>query len=101
VGVGIANMGVLLIEKAFSIDFPDKSFMDIKADTHTMRVLYRIGVSESVNEESAMRAARKMNPLFPGELDPALWVIGRKLCRPSDPNCPECPMDGVCLKCML
>lgn len=98
VGEGIANMGVLLIEKAFPVKFENKSFMDIKSDTHTMLVLYRLGISDSMDAESAMQAARRMNPSFPGELDNSLWVIGRSWCRASDPNCPECPMNTVCLK---
>jgi endonuclease III len=98
VGDGIANMGVLLIEKAFPVKFDDKSFMDIKSDTHTMRVLYRLGVSVGQDVVSAMEAARRMNPAFPGELDAALWAIGRNWCRPSDPNCPDCPLNDLCLK---
>jgi hypothetical protein len=74
-------VGVLLIEKAFSLKFPDKSFMDIKPDVHTMRVLYRLGVSENQNETSAIWSARKMNPSFPGELDNPLWAIGRNWCK--------------------
>jgi endonuclease III len=98
VGEGIANMGILLIEKAFSIEFSDKSFMDIKADTHTMRVLYRLGVSESLDERSAMRTARRMNPTFPGELDNPLWAIGRNWCHAIEPDCLNCVMREVCAK---
>ncbi|MFZ5910300.1 MAG: hypothetical protein ACOYYU_09820 [Chloroflexota bacterium] len=101
VGEGIANMGVLLIERAFSVTFLNKSFMDIKSDTHTMRVLYRLGVSEYLEEQSAMRAARKMNPSFPGELDGPLWEIGRRFCFASDPDCAGCPMDELCAKMTL
>jgi endonuclease III len=100
VGEGIANMGVLLIEKAYPTKFPDKSFMNIKSDTHTMLVLYRLGASESKDVESAKRAARKMNPPFPGALDAALWEIGRRWCFASEPNCPDCPMNALCLKRM-
>ncbi len=35
----------------------------------------------------------RMNPSFPGELDNALWSIGREWCQASEPNCPECPMN--------
>ena len=98
VGQGIANMGVLLIEKAFPVKFDDKSFMNIKSDTHTMRVLYRLGVSDGQDELSAMQAASRMNPSFPGGLDSALWAIGRNWCHSSDPICPDCPLNDLCLK---
>lgn len=98
VGPGIASMGVLLIEKNFGVRFGDldRRYMDIKADVHTIRVLYRLGVSDAKTEDSAISAARRLNPEFPGALDGALWEIGRKFCSAFNPNCPNCPMRDVC-----
>jgi endonuclease III len=100
VGPGIASMGVLLIEKAFGVLFSDldRRRMDIKPDVHTVRVLYRLGVSEANTTAAAIATTRRMNPSFPGELDNPVWVIGRKWCRAFDPICHECPMNEVCLK---
>ncbi len=100
VGEGIANMAVLLIEAAYPIRFNDldRPKMDIKPDVHTMRVLYRLGVSEAVSEKAAVEAARAINPSYPGEIDGALWYIGRDWCYASNPNCIECPLTNVCLK---
>jgi len=100
VGPGIANMGVLLIEKAFGIRFSDldRTRMDIKSDVHTMRVAYRLGVSKEMTEEAAMSATRKMHPEFPGELDAPMWEIGRSWCFASEPNCSECPMSRDCAR---
>ena len=100
VGPGIANMGVLLIERAFNIRFDDldHSRMDIKPDVHTKRVLYRLGVSGMETEQDAIEAARRLNPKYPGEIDGALWLIGRKWCHASNPNCPDCPMTRSCSK---
>jgi endonuclease III len=100
VGTGIANMGVLLIEKAFDVRFSDLDHtdIDIKPDVHTMRVLYRLGVSEAQNESVAVAAARRMHPAYPGELDGALWVIGRRWCRANTPECSVCPMVDVCAR---
>lgn len=98
VGPGIANMGVLLIEKAFGVRFSDldRSRMDIKPDVHTVRVLYRMGASEAETAEAAISATRQMNPSFPGELDAPLWGIGRCWCFATEPNCPDCPMNEIC-----
>ena len=100
VGTGIANMSVLLIEKAYGIRFSDldRPHMDIKADVHTKRVLYRLGVSLEQTENSAIKAARRMSPEYPGELDAPLWVIGRKWCHALNPMCVDCPMFVNCQK---
>jgi endonuclease-3 len=98
VGEGIANMGVLLIEKGFGVRFSDRTRMDIKSDVHTMRVAYRLGVSEEITEEAAMAATRKMHPAFPGELDAPLWEIGRRWCFALKPNCTDCPMNKDCAR---
>jgi len=98
VGPGIANMGVLLVEKAFGIRFSDldRTRMDIKPDVHTVRVLYRLGASDAQTTQAATYATRRMNPSFPGGLDGALWEIGRRWCSASGPDCAICPMNGVC-----
>lgn len=100
VGIGIANMTVLLIEKNFHLHFDDfdHSKMDIKPDVHTMRVLYRLGVSEALDTQAATQAARRLSPDFPGAVDASLWTIGRRFCFNSNPNCNACPGDEVCAK---
>jgi len=100
VGPGIANMGVLLIEKTFGVRFSDldRAHMEIKPDVHTVRVLYRLGISDAETTDSAIFAARRLNPEFPGGVDGALWEIGRNFCFASKPNCPTCPMNNVCAK---
>lgn len=100
VGPGIANMSVLLIEKAYSIRFSDmdRKIMDIKPDVHTMRVLFRLGAAEEISESAAIDAARNLNPEYPGEIDAPLWIIGRKWCHAQNPACSNCPMGSVCRK---
>lgn len=98
VGPGIASMGALLIEKAFDVRFRDRESMDIKPDVHTVRVLYRLGASQSPTVESAIKTSRQMNPSFPGEIDGGLWEIGRRWCFASGPDCPHCPMTLLCAK---
>jgi endonuclease III len=100
VGPGIANMAVLLIEKAFGERFDDldRPQMDIKADVHTKRVLYRLGSARSQTEQDAVEAARSLNPSYPGELDGALWLIGRRWCHATAPQCYLCPISTRCMK---
>jgi len=60
VGEQISNMAVLLIEKAFGVRFHDleRPAIDIKADVHTMRVLYRLGAAATKTETAAIATAR-------------------------------------------
>ena len=100
VGPGIASMGVLLIEKTFGVRFADldRPHMDIKPDVHTVRVLYRLGVSDATTTDAAIQAARRLSPEFPGAVDGGLWELGRRFCFASNPNCAGCPMNDACGK---
>jgi endonuclease III len=100
VGPGIANMAVLLIEKAYGVHFSDvdRKKMDIKPDIHTRRVLFRLGVALVRDNDGAINAARRLNPTFPGGIDGALWLIGRKWCRETSPDCDHCFIQEVCPK---
>jgi endonuclease III len=98
VGPGIANMVVLLIEKAFGLRFSDldRASMDIKADVHTMRVLFRLGASTAQTEQAATEAARRLSPGYPGEIDAPLWFLGRDFCYATNPSCAACPLNSHC-----
>jgi endonuclease III len=98
VGSGIANMSLILIESAYKITFPDRVQMDIKPDVHTMRVLYRLGVSPAKIESEAVSAARQISPEFPGLIDGPLWSVGRNWCHPTNPDCVSCPLNTCCGK---
>ncbi len=100
VGPGIANMAVIIIEKAFGVRFSDLDHrqMDIKADVHTKRVLYRLGAAPEISDSAAIAAARRLSPEYSGAIDSALWRIGRNWCHPDGPDCTPCPVSDVCLK---
>lgn len=98
VGEGIASMGVILLARCRGVRFPDWSAMNVKPDAHVRRVLYRLGVAARSNEADAVDAAARLNPEYPGALDPALWVIGRTWCREKGPRCAECVMSGLCAR---
>ena len=100
VGNGISNMAVRLIESMYDFRFADLDYsrMDIKPDVHTTRVLYRLGVSTTIREDGAIFAARFINPSYPGEIDGPLWLLGRKLCQATNPDCGRFPINAVCLK---
>jgi endonuclease III len=100
VGNGIANMTLILIESVYDITFSDIDYtkMDIKPDVHTMRVLYRLGASPSINTDSAILAARHISPSYPGAIDGPLWSVGRNWGHPASADCGSCPLDTCCEK---
>jgi endonuclease III len=98
VGSGIANMTLILLESTYGFSFIDHNRMDIKPDVHTMRVLYRLGVSAALSVEEATFAAQWLNPSFPGLIDGPLWSIGRNWCHPTNPECASCTLNTCCEK---
>lgn len=57
VGPALANMAVLLIERAYGVmlDDLDRPSIDIKPDIHTMPVLHRLGVSDAPTPDAVDR----------------------------------------------
>jgi endonuclease III len=101
VAEGIASMGVVLLERCRGARFSDRSDMNVKPDVHVQRVLYRLGVAAGLGGREAVGAAARLNPEYPGDLDPALWLIGRRWCKEVSPDCPHCHMNALCLKAGL
>ncbi|MBE3116762.1 hypothetical protein IMZ68_06110 [Candidatus Bathyarchaeota archaeon] len=100
VGPGIASMIVLLLERHFKLHFNDLDhrIMDVKADVHVVRVFYRLGLITSLSEQEALKAARNLNPEYPGALDAPLWRIGKQWCKSFSPLCNLCVVNSVCPK---
>ena len=48
------------------------------------------------NNDKIIYKAREMCPEFPGIIDYSLWEIGRKWCRPNDPECKNCIVTSEC-----
>jgi len=100
VGPGISSMIVLLLERCYGIKFTDidHKAMNVKPDVHVIRVFNRLGFITERNEAAALEAAKRLNPEYPGALDPPTWVIGKRWCTPWETFCSNCPVDKVCQK---
>jgi endonuclease III len=72
--------------------------IDVKPDVHLVRVFQRLGLIDHESENEAIRAARRLNPEFPGELDWPAWRIGQLWCHAKKPDCAQCPLTGDCAK---
>jgi len=100
VGPGIASMIILILESRFGVHFDDADHqnMDVKPDVHIVRVFHRLGFISEPDSNSALKAARRLNPDYPGALDSPAWRIGRNWCTAFSPQCRKCPLNEVCPK---
>jgi endonuclease III len=96
-GPKIATMAANILAGGFHVPLSDYRYVDISADVQIRRVMARLGfVEDGASPEVVIYAARDLNPDFPGVFDSALWDIGRNLCRPQLPRCPECRLSDLC-----
>lgn len=70
----------------------------VPVDTHVHRVVGRLGVvGRPPGPEATFEALRGLTPEGRGlSLHVNLIRLGREVCRPGDPRCPECPVRSVC-----
>jgi len=99
IGQKIGTMAVNILARDFKVGFSDYYSIDISVDVHIRRVFKRLGlITSDATSEQIIYRVRALSPEFPGLLDLPAWEIGRKWCKPSEPNCPECYMYRVCQK---
>lgn len=72
--------------------------MDVKPDVHVVRIFQPMEFINFPSSQEALKAARKLNPDYPGALDAPAWAIGKNWCNPSEPLCAYCPVQKVCKK---
>jgi endonuclease III len=98
-GVKIATMATNLLARLFRIKFSDYSSIEISPDVHVKRVFARMGfVPNNPSPELVIYKARELNPEFPGIIDSSCWEIGRKWCKPTNPDCSNCVIKSDCKK---
>ncbi len=89
-GIGVKTANVLLLFSFRKDAFP--------VDTHILRAVRRLGFVPPTADLS--RAAMLLEPhVTNGEQVPLhinLIRLGREICRPRNPSCPDCPLLPVC-----
>ncbi|ESU25344.1 DNA-(apurinic or apyrimidinic site) lyase [Flavobacterium limnosediminis JC2902] len=90
-GIGRKSANVIMREASIPSE-------GIIADLHVIRVAPRIGlISES---KDGNKVEKQLMQVLPKEI----WVeigmsisfLGREICRPTNPKCPECPINSNC-----
>ena len=97
VGPKIATMAANILVRDFRIPVSDRYSIDVSVDVHIQRLFRRLGlVDEDAGVETIIYRARELNPEYPGIFDLPLWELGKAVCHPSAPRCPECSMADLC-----
>ncbi|TAK53466.1 MAG: endonuclease III [Bacteroidetes bacterium] len=89
-GIGRKSANVIMSESGDAME-------GVIVDLHTLRVSPRIGIATGTNPEKIEKQLMEKIPQKKWkELGMSLTFLGREICRPSNPKCPECPVNGVC-----
>lgn len=97
VGPKIATMATNILARDFKVEYSDYHSVDVSVDVHLRRVFTRLGlIPESAKVEEIVYRARALYPDFPGLLDLPAWEIGRRWCKPANPQCDKCYLRELC-----
>jgi endonuclease-3 len=71
----------------------------ICVDVHVHRIFNRIGYVKTKTPEETEFALREKLPLkYWIEINTLIVTHGQNVCKPTKPNCPECPINRYCKK---
>lgn len=69
----------------------------IIVDLHVVRVAPRLGIASGTDPKKLEKQMMEIvDPKDWGEAGMAISFLGREICRPKNPKCPECVMNKVC-----
>ena len=90
-GIGRKSANVILRET-------NQKAEGIIADLHVIRVSPRIGLTDDSKDGNKIeKQLMKVLPVeFWNEIGMALSFLGRETCRPTNPKCPQCPIQNDC-----
>ena len=97
-GAGIASMATRILHDEFDCFRGQERQIDVKPDSLLLRVFRRAGLIDQEIANQARQVARRLNPEFPGALDPPAWRIGQLWCHPREPDCASCALTRECAK---
>jgi uncharacterized HhH-GPD family protein len=96
IGQKKAAMAVEILSRDLGIPLREMSSGEVAVDVHLRRVFLRTGLAQRDDVNHMIAVARALYPERPGALDLPAWDIGRRWCRPVNPDCPTCPLNSAC-----
>jgi endonuclease III len=97
IGHKTATMAANILARYFKVPMSDCCSIEVTVEGGMKRVLSRMGIVDSIKPKFIQLAMREIYPQYPGIFDPLLWEIGKFHCFSNKPNCPECPVNQLCL----
>ena len=96
IGQKKAAMAVEILSRDLGVGVREFTGSDVAYDVHVRRVFLRTGLAEADERVHMVERARLAHPERPGALDLPAWDVGRRWCRPGDPDCDACPLGDAC-----
>ncbi len=96
IGQKKAAMAVEILARDLGQPLRELTGSDVAYDVHLRRVFLRTGLAEHDDVDHMVAVARALYPDRPGALDLPAWDVGRRWCRPVDPDCRACPLNMAC-----
>ena len=89
-GIGRKSANVIISETGDEME-------GVIVDLHVLRVAPRLGIAQGTQPEKIEKQLMEKIPQkYWRELGMSLTFLGREICRPTNPKCPECPVNSVC-----
>ncbi len=89
-GIGRKSANVIMRESGIKAE-------GVIVDLHVVRVAPRIGVATGTDPKKIEKQIMEVIPQKDwGEVGMAISFLGREICRPTNPKCPECVMNPNC-----
>ena len=98
IGQKKAAMAVEILARDLRKPLRQLSGGDVAYDVHLRRVFLRTGLAQRDEVGHMVAVARALYPERPGALDLPAWDIGRRWCRPANPDCASCPLTAACAR---
>lgn len=96
IGQKKAAMAVEILERDRGVVVRELSGSDVAFDVHIRRVFLRTGLADTDDLDHVVEQGRLAHPDRPGAIDLPAWDIGRRWCRPRNPDCAACPLTAAC-----
>lgn len=89
-GIGRKSANVIMREAGLKAE-------GIIVDLHVVRVAPRLGIAQGTDPKKLEKQMMELlDPQDWGEAGMAISFLGREICRPTNPKCPDCVMNTVC-----
>ena len=88
-GIGRKSANVIMRESG-------KKAEGVIVDLHVVRVAPRLGIAIGEDPKKIEKEIMKAIPQKDWGIGMDISFLGRKICRPTNPKCPECPVNTVC-----